>query len=196
MHLNKNRRALQPILMLLLTAGLWSSPSLAQVVPSAFRGADTLWVGAEYSNFDASFPYQSNQRLQGIGAFADFNLNAHLGVEGNARFLSFGGFGGVTENTYLIGLPISLCKTRQTAALRTNSHWRRKHSLPIQYRRCKLLCSRPNRWRQLSSTRSMEPERRIRISNSGSNSPGYSNQPDHQLRPNGMNIGVAYRLFR
>jgi opacity protein-like surface antigen len=28
------------------------------------------------------------------------------------------------------------------------------------------------------------------------NSPGYSNQPDHLLRPNGMNAGVAYRLFR
>ena len=28
------------------------------------------------------------------------------------------------------------------------------------------------------------------------NSPGYSNQPDHQLRPNGINAGVAYRLSR
>jgi hypothetical protein len=28
------------------------------------------------------------------------------------------------------------------------------------------------------------------------NSPGYSNEPDHQLRPNGVHIGIAFRPFR
>jgi hypothetical protein len=83
---------------------------LAQVVPSDFRGPDNLWVGAVYSNFEASFPYESGQRQQGLGAFVDFNFNSHFGVEGNAQFLPFGAFQGVTESSYLIGPRYRLLK--------------------------------------------------------------------------------------
>ena len=92
MRRDKTRRGFLPVSILALLACLWSTHGLAQVVPSASRGSDTLWVGAEYSNFNAPFPYQSGQRLRGVGVLVDFNFDAHLGVEANARFLPFGGY--------------------------------------------------------------------------------------------------------
>ena len=86
-----------------LAIGLLAPPARAQVVPAAYGPADTLWVGAEYSNIDASFPYQSGDRLAGVGAFADFNVRAHLGLEGDARFMQFGGYQAETERTLLGG---------------------------------------------------------------------------------------------
>jgi hypothetical protein len=60
-------------------------------------------MGAEYSNIKASFPYQSNRRLAGVGVFADFNWSGSTGVEADARFLHFGNFYGETESSYLAG---------------------------------------------------------------------------------------------
>jgi opacity protein-like surface antigen len=195
MHLHKNRRSLQSILMLILTACLWTSPSWAQVAPSAFRAADSLWVGGEYANFDASFPYQSHQRLQGIGAFVDFNLNAHLGVEGDARFLSFGGFDGVTESTYLIGPRYRFAKRARLQPYAQALFGVGHIHYPFEIGDANYFALAPAggisyRLRGQWSLRA-EYEYQFWL-----NSPGYSNQPSHQLRPNGFNLGVAYRLFR
>ena len=87
----------------MLSAAVLLAPARAQVVPAGYEGRRVLWVGAEYSNFSASFPYQSGQRLKGAGAFADFRLNDRVALEGEVRFLQFGGFEGSTESNYLAG---------------------------------------------------------------------------------------------
>src|SRR6266702_6115093 len=86
-----------------LVAILCLSPAflLGQVVPAARGGNAGLWAGAEYSNFHADFG--GNTRLQGVGAMADFYFTPRIGIEGEARFLSFGDFHGETEKNYLIG---------------------------------------------------------------------------------------------
>ncbi len=77
--------------------------SFAQATPSATGPDRSLWVGAEYVNVDASFPYQSNQRLTGYGVFANYFFRNHLGVEADARFLSFLSYHGESESNYLAG---------------------------------------------------------------------------------------------
>lgn len=79
---------------LALAASLSAVAVFAQVVPSATGPGKAFWVGAEYSNFDASFPYQTNQRLTGYGIFADYFLSSHLGVEAEARFLTSNSYHG------------------------------------------------------------------------------------------------------
>jgi hypothetical protein len=54
-------------------------------------------------NFDSSFPYQSNQRINGYGVFADYYFRSHLGVEADARFFTFNGFHGESESNFLAG---------------------------------------------------------------------------------------------
>lgn len=178
-----------------LTAGLGAKPGLAQVVPSAFRGPDTLWVGAEYSNFNASFPYQSGQRLQGAGAFVDVNFNEHLGMEANARFLQFGGFYGETENSYLIGPRYRFRRLgrfqpyAQSLLGVGNIHY------PFNIGSANYFDIAPGGGvnYRLSSHWLLRAQYEYQF---WINSPGYSNQPDHQLKPNGMSVGVAYRLLR
>jgi len=150
MHLFRPlRRAAMPIA---LVAALLPARAHAQVVPAAYSSPQSLWVGAEYSNISASLPYQSGQRLQGVGAFVDYNLNRHLGFEFNARFLPFG----IGDASYLALAPGA------------GSEYRLSH-----------------RWLLRA-----EYEYQMWL-----NSPGYANQPHHQLDPNGIHIGVAFKIL-
>ena len=89
--------------MAVLAVGLIASTAQAQAVPSATRANHELWAGGEYSNIGAGFPYESNRRLWGVGAFADYRLRSHLNLEAEARFLRFNSFHGETEDNYLAG---------------------------------------------------------------------------------------------
>jgi len=60
-------------------------------------------VGGEYSNISASFPYESGQRIWGFGAFADYHLTSHVGLEAETHFLRFNSVYGETEDNYLAG---------------------------------------------------------------------------------------------
>jgi hypothetical protein len=90
-------------ILIMFSAALLHVPLEAQSAPAAFRARNPLSVGAEYSDVRASFPYQSSQRLFGVGVFADYKLNRRFGLEGDARFLRFGGFENSTESSYLAG---------------------------------------------------------------------------------------------
>lgn len=86
-----------------LTAFLSTMAAFAQVGPSAVGPGSALWVGAEYSNFDSSSPYQANPRIAGYGFFADYFYKNHLGVEADARFLTFNSYHGESESNYMAG---------------------------------------------------------------------------------------------
>ena len=175
---------------LCLAAGAW-----AQVVPAGYQDQPRLWAGAEYSNFSASFPYQSNQRIWGAGAFADLALNGRFGIAGDARFLHFGGFETSTETTYLAG-PRYIFRTlgRFRPYVKgligdANIHY------PFQIGNANYFAVAPagGASYRLSERFALRAEYEYQF---WLNSPGYANQPNHQLTPNGIQVGIAYCILR
>jgi len=178
-----------------LSIELLLMPAHAQVVPSAYGPAHPLWVGAEYSNISASFPYQSGQRLGGVGVFADFHLNWRFALEGDARYLDFGGFEGSTESSYLAGpntyffargrfrpygkMLVGMGSIHYPFAIGDASYLTLAPGAGTEYRLSR-------RWMlRIEYEYQMWP-----------GSPGYANEPQHELTPNGFHVGVAYRVFR
>ncbi len=178
-----------------LSAALGSIPAGAQAAPSAYGPGSSVWVGTEFSNMSASFPYQSGQRLGGVGAFIDFDPNHYLGLEGDARWLKFGGFEGSTETSYLVGpkafflqrrrfrpygkLLIGAGKIHYPFAIGDATYFALAPGAGTEYRLS-------HRWRLR-----VEYEYQMWLS-----SPGYANEPNHELTPNGFQIGVMYGILR
>jgi opacity protein-like surface antigen len=180
---------------MMLFAALVHVPLRAQAAPAAYRTPHLLWVGAEYSDMSASFPYQSSQRLEGVGVFADFKLNGRVGLEGDARFLHFGGFEDSTESSYLAGpkayfftrgrfqpygkLLVGVGKIHYPFEIGDSSYFALAPGAGSGYR--------------LSRHWMLRAEYEYQI---WPNSPGYANEPKHELTPNGFHVGVAYRVSR
>lgn len=170
-------------------------PAQAQVVPSAFGPEKSLWAGAEYSNISASFPYQSGQRIEGEGVFVDLHLKYPFGLEGEARFLNFGGFEGSTESSFLAGpkvfflskervhpygkLLVGVGRIHYPFAIGEASYFALTPGTGIEY-------NVNRRW-----TLRAGYEYQMWL-----NSPGYANEPNHELTPNGFDVGIACRIFR
>lgn len=167
----------------------------AQVAPSAYRATKSIWVGGEYSNVSASFPYQSGQRLSGFGVFADFKLNGHIGLEGDARFLHFGGFENSTESSYLAGPKIYFLSRGRFQPYGKFLLGEGKIHYPFKIGDASYFALAPgagtgyrlNRHWMLRA----EYEYQMWL-----DSPGYANEPKHQLTPNGFHAGIAYRVSR
>lgn len=178
----------------LLSCTLINTTAWAQVVPSAYGPAQSLWVGAEYSNVRASFPYQSNQRLTGVGGFVELKLNGHFGLEGDARYLRFGGFENSTQSSYLAGpkayfferrkfhpygkFLVGVGKIHYPYAIGDASYFALAPGAGVGYRFNR-------RWMLRG-----EYEYQMWL-----NSPGYANEPNHGLTPNGFHVGVEYRIY-
>lgn len=99
----RKRRTQWSALLSTLFAGLTLAPVRAQVAPEASKPAHSLRAGVEYSNFSSSFPFQSGRRLNGAGAFVDYHLDNWLYLEADASLLSFSGFEGSTESSFVGG---------------------------------------------------------------------------------------------
>lgn len=194
MHSINRSSGMQPICWIVaLAAGLLAVSAQAQVVPSAISH-HALWVGGEYSNFNASFPYQSSQRLWGIGGFADYRLTDHIGVVGEARFLRFNSFYGESEDNYLGGAHYLIKKFGKLQPYAIGLAGIGRIQFPFQIGSGRYLAIAPgggasynvaHRW----SVRG-EYEYQLWL-----NSPNISGEPSHMLTPNGFSAGVAYRLF-
>lgn len=169
-------------------------PGRAQVAPSAYRTVQSVWVGAEYSNVNASFPYQSNSRLAGIGVFADLNWNAHIGIEGDARFMRFGGFYGETESSYLAGPRYLFPRWRRLQPYAKALIGDAKIHYPFAIGDASYFAVAPGAGVnfRLSHRWLIRGEYEYQY---WLNSPGYRNEPDHPLTPNGFHLGIAYRPF-
>ncbi len=152
-----------------------------------------FWAGGDYQNYFASFPYQSGQRVIGAGAFLDYHLPARIGLEGEAGFLRWDSYHGESEASYLAG-------PRYTAGqwgrfqfygqcLAGYGHMHYPYKIGdklffalapgggINYRFAQRWTIRGGYEYQLWF-----------------GSPGYANEPDHQLNPNGLRVGLAFRL--
>jgi Outer membrane protein beta-barrel domain len=87
------------VLAVLLCSGTYC---FGQVEDSATAGSVPLSVGGSFSFFDAS--YASN-KTAGLGTFIDYSplFSGNLGVEGEGRWLVFGGEHDFSEYNYLVG---------------------------------------------------------------------------------------------
>ena len=178
-----------------IVLGLLTAAAHAQVVPSAEGPDRSLWAGAEYSNIHAGFPYESNQRLWGIGGFADYHITSHIGVEAEARFLRFNSFYGETEDNYLAGprysvrafrrvQPWAQClaglgKIQYPFAIGSGSYFAVAPGAGLNYRLSPRFTVRGGYEYQFWL-----------------NSPNVAGEPTHQLTPNGFHAGVAFHVFR
>jgi hypothetical protein len=169
-------------------------PAQAQAVPSGFEERRSLWVGGQCSYVSASFPYQSERHVYGCGVFANMRWTPHLDLEGDARWLPFGGFAGTTESSYLAGpryifrrfgkiqpygkFLVGRGLIHYPYGIGDGSYFALAPGAGVNYRASRRLTFRA------------EYEYQVWI-----NSPGFVNEPAHSLRPNGFNIGVTYRLL-
>jgi opacity protein-like surface antigen len=183
------------IAALTLSGALSLAPAHAQVVPSAYGPADSLWVGAEYSNINASFPYQSGQRIEGAGVFADFHLRSRISIEGDARFLTVGGFEGSTESSYLAGPRVFLFARGNFRPYGKMLVGVGKIRYPFAVGDANYLALAPGGGTEyrVSHYWALRVEYEYQI---WPDSPGYANEPDHPLTPNGFHVGIAYSVFR
>jgi opacity protein-like surface antigen len=189
------RKSRSIAMLVMFSATLLLAPSHAQVVPAAYSGGHPLWVGAEYSNMSASFPYQSNQRLSGVGAFVDLKLSGHIGLEGDARFLHFGGFAGSTESSYLAGPKAYFFAKGKFQPYAKMLVGVGKIHYPYDIGDASYFALAPGAGAdfRLSHRWMLRAEYEYQIWPS---SPAYANEPNHELTPNGFQIGVAFRVFR
>lgn len=170
-------------------------PAQGQSVPSAYGHGDSLWAGVEYSNISASFPYQSGQRIEGVGVFADFHVKARLGFEGNARYLNFGGFEGSKESSYLAGPKVFFLASRRLWPYGKLMVGEGKIHYPFAIGNASYLALAPGAGAEyrVSSRWMVRAEYEYQT---WTDSPGYANEPHHHLAPNGFHLGIAYRIFR
>lgn len=81
---------------------------LAQNPESAVGGEATLSAGVEFSTFNPdwgcanSAPFGCSAQLYGPTAVFDFDLHQKYGLEGEARWLHWGGYGGMVQSNYLV----------------------------------------------------------------------------------------------
>jgi len=178
-----------------LSVGMLAIAMQAQVVPSATRPNHGLWLGAEYSNYHAGFPYESNQRLWGIGAFADYHITSHLGVQADVRFLRFNSFYGETEENYLAGprYLVGTFKKLQPYAQCLIGLGRIQY--PFRIGAGSYLAVAPGAGANYRIAR--------RWSLTGGyeyqfwpNSPGIAGEPAHAIAPSGFHAGFAFRSLR
>ncbi|MGD0894252.1 MAG: porin family protein [Terracidiphilus sp.] len=167
----------------------------AQVVPAAYGPGHSLWVGGEYSNVSASFPYQNAQRLWGISAFADYNFSGRLGVEAGARWLRFNSFYGETEDNYLAGPRYTLGKFGRFQPYAKFLVGIGKIQYPFTIRSGTYLALAPGGGidYRLSPRWAVRGEYEYQL---WPGSPGFANEPAHELTPNGFHVGIAFQPFR
>jgi opacity protein-like surface antigen len=181
--------------MVALAAGVFANLAQAQVVPDAVDPRRALWVGGEYSNIHAGFPYQSSQRLWGIGGFADYHLTVHIDAEAEARFLRFNSFYGETEDNYLAG-PRYLVGTFgkfQPFAQCLVGFGRMQYPFNIGSGQYFALAPGGGANYRISRKWTVRGEYEFQF---WPGSPNFANEPAHQITPNGFHVGIAYRLVR
>lgn len=192
MHREFRIRQVLGKLPFVLAVMLCASSLMAQVVPAAKGGDTRFLVGGEYYYFKTDFP--STVKMHGIGAFADYHFSPRFAVEGEARFLNFGSFHGENEKTYLVGPKIYL---RPYARLKPYGKFLFGHAsiqYPFSIGKGSYFAYAPGGGIDYRVQRNwyFRAEYEYQFWPSA---PGISGQPSNELKPNGLSVGFAYRLF-
>jgi opacity protein-like surface antigen len=181
--------------MAMLAGSSVSYTAHAQAVPSATYPLRTLWVGVQYSNIHAGFPYQSSQRLTGISFFADYHIQHRIAIEADARFLRWGAFYGLAENNYLAGPRFTIWDAGKLRPYGQFLLGLGSLHFPFNIGDSRYLALAPAGGvnYRLSRKWTLNGEYEYQL---WPGSPDISNQPAHEIAPNGFHAGLAYRLCR
>jgi opacity protein-like surface antigen len=177
-----------------LSGALYLVPVRAQVAAAGSEPGRSLWVGGDYTNFSASFPFQSGRRLEGTGLFVDYHVDNWLWLEGEANLLSFSGFDGSTESSFLGGPKIYFL---------TNGNLRLYGKLlagagSIFYPLATGHATRPALTPGAGADYRVSRRWAVRMGYEYQiwfDAPGYAAGPGERLTPNGFHAGVAYNVF-
>lgn len=167
--------------------------AFAQTAPAARGGNSTVWVGGEFSSFNPD--YDPSSRVVGPGVFADFNLNDKIGIEGEARFMDWNGYGAQTQRNYLGGVKYRLYRYDRFslhAKFLIGGDW---INYPNQIGNGSYFTYAPGGFVDYRVNRhwAVRGDYEYHILPSA---PGLANgYPSHGMTPNGFSIGVAYRLL-
>jgi opacity protein-like surface antigen len=167
----------------------------AQVAPSAYGPGHSLWVGGEYSNIHAGFPYQSSQRLWGFSVFADYSVNGPIGIEAEARFLHFNSFYDESEDNYLVGPRYVIRKFGRFQPYAKFLVGIGEIQYPFSIGNDSYLALAP----AAGASYRLSPRWAIRGEYEYQfwpGSPGFTNEPANQIKPSGLHAGIAFRPFR
>jgi opacity protein-like surface antigen len=178
----------------LMLVGMLAAMAHGQTVHSARDGSASLWAGGEYANFKAGFPNGSNTRLAGIGAFADYNINHSIGIEGHARFFNLHRWNGETQQDYLAGprytflhsdkwrpfasFQIGVVKIHYPFSMGTGTSFAMVPGGGLEYRLNRKWSVRAGYEFQMLA-----------------NSPDFTNVNKFGIKPNGGMAGISYRIF-
>jgi opacity protein-like surface antigen len=190
-HENFLRRVL-PVFGVMLCVCLLSR---SQSGPAALTSTQSLWVGADFTNMQVGFPYQSNWRMSGIGTFALYNWNHAIGIQVEANFLRFNSFYNENQMSFLAGprytflhspkwrpyaqFSVGDVRTRYPFEIGTGNSFALAPAGGLDY-------NLTPRWAIHA-----QYEYQFLL-----NSPNFTDEPHFGMRPNGINLGISYRLFR
>ena len=164
----------------------------AQVAPAATGSAWNLWAGGECSSFLPG--YGPSNRLTGPTAYADWNLSSRLGVEGEARFLRFGGFSNELEDDYLIGPRVVLLHRGKLRPYAKGLIGIGQSTFPFTIGTGRYLALAPGAGLdyRLSGRIMLRGDYEYQF---WPTAPGVEGEPSNGLRPNGFSVGLAYRIL-
>ena len=196
----------------LLTLLLMPAALIAQSPRSATGGEANLWVGAEFSNFnpDWSCPtgnlFTCQYVLLGPTAFVDLNLGDRWGGEGEARWLEWHGNNGQVESNYLIGPRYRLFRYHRLkgwAKLELGGGWITTPGYPqAGSLKGSYFAYVPGGTLEYPLTHrlSLRGDYEYQIWPSFAGPPTYTDTGtlipnNHGLTPNGLSVGVTYRIM-
>ena len=181
------------LIFVLVLPALFAAPAAAQAAPSGYQDRPALWAGAEYAWMSACFPYGSSQHINGIGAFADYQWNTLLDLEGEARWMPWGGFAGSTESSYLGGVRHRFPRFHTVQPYAKFLIGEGRIHYPYDIGDAGYLALVPGGGINWSFSRRLA----LRVDYEYQfwhGSPGFDNQPSHALAPNGIQVGITYRV--
>lgn len=175
---------LSAILLLPLFAG-------AQSQESAEGGEQSIRVGGQYSLFQPDFG--PNPRIEGAGAYTDLQWNSRWAAEGEFRYLTLGGYHGETETNYLAGpryVIIPRGRLRPWAEFLVGAG---EIHFPYQIGHGGFFAMAPAAGLdvRLSYRLTLRAGYEYQIWPSA---PGVPGEPGNGLHPNGLSIGVSWRV--
>ena len=178
---------------LILMALVLSPTALpAQAAQSAVGGESSVWIGGGYSNFHADFG--GSARLGGVTAFFDYNRYARLGFEGETRFLRFGNFYGEHEDNYLVGPRYVVMRHGRFRPYAKFLVGDGSIHYPFDIGHGSYFSMAPGGGLDYRLTHRWA----LRVDYEYQfwpGAPGISDEPSHGLNPNGVTVGVMWRLF-
>jgi len=179
------------LLLLLLACSTLHSQSKEAAVTST----QSLWVGGEFSNMQVGFPYGSNWRMSGIGAYAIFNWNHSLGVQAETNFLQFHSFYSETQMSFLAGPRYTFLHSSKWRPYAQFSIGDVRTRYPFDIGSGNSFALAPAGGLDYSFSRRWAIHTQYEYQFL-TNSPNFTDEPHFGMTPNGVKIGISYRLHQ